>query len=158
MPRGTVGLFTLDRMGGCGGIEDSLRDLVGRKELDGFLLLTDSALETGTAEYRASNVSALEDIAQLREILGRLAVEGRLTRLGVDPGLVAKAQVHFRLTTQKITRGKTTGESAGQSFSLAYFMSVTLYIALLLYGVQVMASVMEEKPSKIVKVLASSLR
>jgi ABC-2 type transport system permease protein len=62
------------------------------------------------------------------------------------------------LLTKKITRGRTTGESAGQSFSLAYFMSVILYIALLLYGVQVMGSVIEEKTSRVVEVLASSLK
>ena len=123
-----------------------------------YLVLTDSVLETGAAEYSASNISSLEDIGMLRETLGRLVENARLPRSGVDPRLVAQTQLQVRLRTQKITHGQATGESAGQSFSLAYFMSLTLYIALILYGVQVMGSVIEEKTSKIVEVLASSLK
>jgi len=140
------------------GVEDSLAREVGLKRIDGFVLLSDSLTETGLAEYRASNVSSLEDIALLRETLGRLAERARLERAGVDPTVVAKAQIRVSLQTRKITRGRTTGESAGQSFSLAYFMMLILYLALLLYGVQVMGSVIEEKASRIIEVLVSSLK
>src|SRR5256886_9601020 len=51
--------------------------------------------------------------------------------------MVARAQIRVSLDTKKITGGRTTEESAGQSFSLAYFMMLILYISLLLYGVQV---------------------
>lgn len=140
------------------GVEDSLAREVGLKRIDGFVLLSDSLTETGVAEYRASNVSSLEDIALLRETLGRLAERVRLERAGVDPTVVANAQIRVSLQTRKITRGRTTGESAGQSFSLAYFMMLILYVALLLYGVQVMGSVIEEKASRIIEVLISSLK
>lgn len=140
------------------GVEDSLAREVGLRRIDGFVLLSDSLTETGLAEYRASNVSSLEDIALLRETLGRLAERARLERAGVDPTVVAKAQIRVSLQTRKITRGRTTGESAGQSFSLAYFMMLILYLALLLYGVQVMGSVIEEKASRIIEVLLSSLK
>ena len=140
------------------GVEDSLAREVGLRRIDGFVLLSDSLTETGLAEYRASNVSSLEDIALLRETLGRLAERARLERAGVDPTVVAKAQIRVSLQTRKITRGRTTGESAGQSFSLAYFMMLILYLALLLYGVQVMGSVIEEKASRIIEVLVSSLK
>src|SRR5205823_9324885 len=49
-------------------------------------------------------------------------------------------------------------ESAAQSFSLAYFMGIILYTAILLYGINVMSSVLEEKTTRIVEVLVSSLR
>src|SRR5207245_4659205 len=60
--------------------------------------------------------------------------------------------------TCKISRGATCGESAAQSFSLAYFMGIILYTAILLYGINVMSSVLEEKTTRIVEVLVSSLR
>ncbi len=143
---------------GAPGLEDSLKDEVGERRIEGFLLVSDSLLEAGTAEYRASNVSSLEDIELMRETLRRLVENARLERAGVDPGVVARAQLRVSLRTNKIARGRTTGESAGQSFALAYFMMVTLYIALLLYGVQVMGSVIDEKTSRIVEVLVSSVR
>ncbi len=154
----TQRFVVLGRIPGRAGVEDSLAREVGLKRIDGFLVVSDSLTETGVAEYRASNVSSLEDVALLRETLGRLAERARLERAGVDPAVVATAQIRVALQTRKITRGRTTGESAGQSFSLAYFMILILYISLLLYGVQVMGSVIEEKTSRIIEVLVSSLR
>ncbi len=139
------------------GVEDSLAREVGAKRIDGFLLVSDSLVDRGIAEYRAANVSSLEAVALLRETLRRSAETARLERAGVDPRVVARARLRVALATHKITRGRTTGESAGQSFSLAYFMMVILYLALLLYGVQVMGSVIEEKTSRIVEVLLSSV-
>src|SRR5438093_667556 len=72
--------------------------------------------------------------------------------------MLGRANIHVSLNNKKITGGRTTEESAGQSFSLAYFMMLILYISLLLYGVQVMGSVIEEKTSRIIEVLVSSLR
>src|SRR5258705_252004 len=80
------------------------------------------------------------------------------TRTWARATMVARAQVRVSLDTKKITGGRTTEESAGQSFSLAYFMMLILYISLLLYGVQVMGSVIEEKTSRVIEVLVSSLR
>src|SRR5439155_1346395 len=146
------------RVRGGPGVEDSLAREVGVKRIDGFLVLSDALTASGHAEYRASNVSSLEDVGLLRETLGRLAERARLERAGVDPAMVARAQIRVSLDTKKITGGRTTEESAGQSFSLAYFMMLILYISLLLYGVQVMGSVIEEKTSRIIEVLVSSLR
>jgi ABC-2 type transport system permease protein len=140
------------------GVEDSLQGEVEARRIEGFLLVSDSLLETGAVEYRGSNVSSLDDIGELRQTLGRLLESARLERAGVDPGVVARAQLRVSLRTNKISHGRATGESAGQSFALAYFMMVTLYIALLLYGVQVMGSVIDEKTSRIVEVLVSSIR
>ena len=57
----------------------------------------------------------------------------------------------------KVSEGRITGESGEASFLLAYVMSFMLYFALLLYGIQVMSSVVEEKTSRIMEVLVSSL-
>jgi ABC-2 type transport system permease protein len=51
-----------------------------------------------------------------------------------------------------------TGESGEASFALAYAIWLLLYIAILLYGIQVLGAVVEEKASRIVEVLVSSLR
>ncbi len=51
-----------------------------------------------------------------------------------------------------------TEESGEASFFLAYAMWFLLYIAILLYGIQVMGSVVEEKTTRVIEVLTSSLR
>ena len=137
---------------------DSLRNAVDRKEIDGFLIISDVAVDSGKAMYRASNVSSPVTIGSLEHIISETVNATRLEREGVNPALVAKARIHVNLDSKKVSGGKETGESAGQSFSLAYFMGIILYMAILLYGINVMSSVLEEKTTKIVEVLVSSLR
>lgn len=155
---GSGRIFRVARVPAGDRVIDSLTQEVGAKRLDGFLILTDAVVETGAAEYRASNVSSFRDIGELQGVLTRLAVAVRLEREGVNPAVVGRAQLRINLETKKISGAKTTGESSAQSFSLAYFMATILYIAIILYGVNVMSSVLEEKTSRIVEVLVSSLR
>jgi len=150
--------FVVTRLPAGPGVVDSLTGVVGTKRLDGFLLVSDAVVDSGKAEYRASNVSSFTTIAQLQTILRSIATAERLERAGVDPSIVARATVHLTLDTKKITGGKTTGENSAQSFSLAYFMGVILYMSILIYGINVMSSVLEEKTTRIVEVLVSSLR
>lgn len=137
---------------------DSLTRLVEAKELNGFLIVSNDLPETGKAEYRASNLS-LQTIEELQRALGRLIVKVRLEGKGVNPAVVDWAQnLRVTLDQKKIARGRTTEESAGQSFALAYVMAILLFMAILLYGVNVMSSVLEEKTTRIIEVLVSSLR
>jgi len=62
--------FVVGRVPGGPGVEDSLAREVGVKRIDGFLVLSDALTASGHAEYRASNVSSLEDVGLLRETLG----------------------------------------------------------------------------------------
>lgn len=143
-------------------VRDSLVPLTGLArdtvhQLDGLLIATEEAVESGKVEYLGDNVGSFGDM----EILGRI-VEGvirteRLQRRGVDPVLVREASGRVNLETSKITEGRETGESGGASFALAYVMSFLLYFSLLIYGIQVMTSVIEEKTNRIMEVLASSL-
>ena len=140
------------------GVLDSLAHEVGAHRLDGFLVVTDATVERGTAEYHAANVSSFRDIDELRAMLAALALNARLERAGVDPGTVSRAQRPIKLETKKISGSKATGESSEQSFWLAYVMSIVLFIVIAVYGVNVMSSVLEEKMTRIVEVLVSSLR
>jgi ABC-2 type transport system permease protein len=140
------------------GVLDSLTRLVETKQINGFLIVSDSLPTDGTAEYRASNLS-LQTIEELQRTLNRLVVKVRLEGKGVNPEVVDWAQrVRVTLDQKKIARGQTTTENAGQSFILAYVMAILLFMAILLYGVNVMSSVLEEKTTRIIEVLVSSLR
>ncbi len=151
-------LFVAVRVPSGSGTIDSLMAAVEMKAIDGFLIVTDAAVDSGKVMYRASNVSSFVTIGTLERVIGEMVNATRLEREGVNPALVAKSRIRVDLDSKKISGGKATGESAAQSFSLAYFMGIILYMAILIYGINVMSSVLEEKTTKIVEVLISSLR
>lgn len=150
--------FGITRIVAAPGVTDSLRDEVVAKRLDGFLLVDDGTLEAGRAEYRGSNASAPGDIELLERSLSRLVFAARLERHGIDPGLVRRSEVRVRLATQKITGRGTTTESGEQALIMAFGTAILLFLSIMIYGIQVMSSVLEEKTTRIVEVLVSSLR
>jgi ABC-2 type transport system permease protein len=139
-------------------VVDSLTAEVEHKRLSGFLILTDAAVDSGKVEYRGSNVSGFGTVGALERVVAEAVHVARLERAGVDPRVVAEARIPIHLATERIAGGTATSETAAQSFSLAYFMGIILYTAILLYGINVMSSVLEEKTTRIVEVLVSSLR
>jgi len=143
-------------------VQDSLVALTGVRKLgtaalDGVLVITDSALGQGMVRYMGINVGSPGDMNSLERSLRSLVIGGRLQRSGVDPSVVLGVMRPVDLRTLKVSEGHLTAESGEASFILAYAMSFILYIALLLYGIQVMNSVVEEKSSRIIEVLISSL-
>ncbi len=156
---GTVAAVRLETaISGLESVADSLAGAVGRKEVDGFLIVTDVTVEDGRAEYRGSNVSAQMDMEVLRRRLREAVLTERLDRVGVNPALVEQARIPIEMRTVNIRGGETTEESGESMFWLAYLMWFILYMAILLYGVQVMGAVVEEKTTRVVEVLVSSLK
>jgi len=139
-------------------VRDSLTTAVQREEIDGFLVLGPATVEAGTAEYRGRNVSSLRDMGVLEAAVRQSVVVERLNRRGIDPALVQEAQARFDLTTLRITKRGATGESGEATFILGYAVGLILYMVILLYGINVMRSVLEEKQTRIIEVLVSSLR
>ena len=146
------------RPGEAARVVDSLTAQVQQKLLDGYVIVTSATVESGIAEYRGRNVSSLRDMALIEGILRQVVVMERLTRNGIDPAVVQEAQMRIDLRTLRITRRGATGETGEATFALAYIVGIVLYMAILLYSVNVMRSVIEEKQTRIIEVLVSSLR
>ncbi|HTM29631.1 MAG TPA: ABC transporter permease [Rhodanobacter sp.] len=133
----------------------------GRKhqadQWNGVLVLTDATLASGKLVYYGGNVGGLEAMGKLQRTLSQALATWRLGKSGIDQQLVKQATAPADLQTVKVEDGKLAGQSGEQSFVLAYAMGFILYMAVLIYGQQTMTSVVEEKNSRIMEVLASSL-
>jgi len=139
-------------------VAESLARVVGETELDGFLVVTAETIRGGVSEYRGANATSQVDMEVLEGVLRETVLAERLRLVGVDPALVAQAQaLGGRLRTVTIRDGEATEQSGGATFALAYLMWFLLYMSILLYGVQVLGAVVEEKTSRVVEVLVSSL-
>ena len=154
--------FTVERIpttaAGEAAAMDRLTERVQAKSLDGFLVVTDATVESGELEYRGRNVSSIRDMALLQSAARQAVMMERLTRRGVDPAVVQESQARIALNTLRISKRGTTGETSEAAFFLAYIIGFVMYMAIFLYSVNVMRSVLEEKQTRIIEVLVSSLR
>ena len=139
-------------------VRDSLTGAVRAERLDGFLTISATTADSGKAEYEGRNVSSIADMGVMESALRQAVVTARLSRHGVDPAVVQAAQSGISLSTLRITKNGATGESGMVTFFLGYGVGIVLYMIILLYGINVMRSVLEEKQTRIIEVLVSSLR
>ena len=143
-------------------VRDSLLPVTGRSRkseggFEGILVISDSTVTSGKANYYGANVASFDDMRELEQTLRPIVIARRLEGMGVDLGQVMQAVKGIDLETGKVSDGKLTGESGAATFALAYAMGLILYISLLIFGNQVMMSIIEEKNNRIVEILASSL-
>ena len=143
-------------------VRDSLLPITGRSRktaggFDGILVISDSTVTGGKAAYYGANVASFDDMRDLEQTLRPMVIAKRLQSLGVDLAQVMKSVQGIDLVTTKVADGKLTGESGAATFALAYAMGFILYFSLLIFGTQVMTSIIEEKNNRIVEILASSL-
>lgn len=124
---------------------------------DGVLVLSDDALASGKLTYYGGNVGAVDAMSKLQHTLSQVFAAARLSQSGIDPALVLRSMTPAQMQTTKVTEGRLTGQSGTESFFIAYFMGFILYLSIMIYGQQTMTSVIEEKTSRIMEVLTSSL-
>ncbi|HWA16506.1 MAG TPA: ABC transporter permease [Gemmatimonadales bacterium] len=141
-------------------VRDTLIAHVDRDQegsLDGILVVTDGGVDSGLIRYYGANVASFKEMNALENAISPVVRVERLIRLGADSALIAAAAVRFNMQTDKVTKGRLTGESGESSFFLAYITALVMYFSLIMYGIQVMGAVLEEKSNRIVEVLISSV-
>jgi ABC-2 type transport system permease protein len=161
IPRYSVTLLSVSS--GLDATRDSVIGLIGHRDAPagapaGLLILSEDGIQTGKVIYLGSDVTSFQSMNALERTLGPLIRDERLERLHADSAMKAAASLRVDLQTSKVTEGRLTGESGETSFLLAYIVDMFMYISLLLYGVQIMGSVIEEKSNKIIEILVSSLK
>jgi ABC-2 type transport system permease protein len=143
---------------GGAAVRDSLIQAVLREELDGVITLPPDLLEGGAVQYRALSVT---DVGLQRRIAGTVSnvVQGRrLATAGIDQRRLAAIMAPVRLEAARLTSEGGTGESAESGMLFSIMVGFALYMLILLYGVQVLQSVQEEKTNRIAEILVSSIK
>ena len=140
---------------------NSLRLVLSRKvlskELSAYLYIPRNILEGGETEYVSLHVSDFEEIRRISETLNGVVVEKRLDRAGLDPQKIAQFIRHVGMKTIKAT-AKGEEEDTGGTFAVSYLLVLILYMTLFFYGAIIMRGVIEEKNSRVVEVVLSSMR
>jgi ABC-2 type transport system permease protein len=126
-------------------------------QLDGFLEVPKGILNGDEATLHTRNTNDFQTIRTMSRALNNAIIARRLSDRGVHIGNLNEVLHGVELTLVKVTK---TGESTetGQSILVQVSIVMILYITLVVYGMITMRSVLEEKTSRIVEILASSIK
>lgn len=95
----------------------------------------------------------------IRDVLEKKLYEFKLAANNIDPNIIRNARQTIHITDIQVE--ETGAEKKGRTEILAYIgfvCGVLIFMFLTIYGAQVMRSVMEEKTSRIVEVIISSVK
>lgn len=133
-----------------------LNKAIDKGELNGYVVITPDSIKNGVVDYYSKNVSDFFGMNAIEDAANSAIVEQRLKQAGLDADRISELSKPIDLKRNKLS---DTGarEDKGQSFVLAYVLMMIIYITTLLYGITVLRGVVEEKQSRIVEVIISSI-
>jgi ABC-2 type transport system permease protein len=92
-------------------------------------------------------------------IVGKKLEDMKLVASGIQANQLASIKTKINLTTTKIEKsGDFETKNNEISMALGFIAGILIYVFIFLYGAQVMRGVIEEKTSRIVEVIISSVR
>ncbi|HVR72645.1 MAG TPA: ABC transporter permease [Vicinamibacteria bacterium] len=135
---------------------DGLRAAVLRGDLDAYVYLPADAVQRSVAEYHGRNVSNMMDIGLVDAAVEEALIGRRLTDEGLAKDAVRSLTRKVDLKTVRLSASGER-EDRGGSFFLSMVLMTMLYTAVAMWGAAVMNGVIEEKTSRVVEIVVSSL-
>ncbi|MDE5646485.1 MAG: ABC transporter permease [Muribaculaceae bacterium] len=131
--------------------------------IDGYLVITADILSKGASERIDLILNTTSNIQFESEVTSQIndAIETeRLLEYNISNLPSILDNVRSDVSLNLIRTDKDDSDSMPTEFSaiLGIIMSMLLYVFLLLYGIQVMQSIVEEKSNRVLEVIVSSIR
>jgi len=136
---------------------DELRAQVEKGRLDAYLVVPKDNGPEASAELHTKNVGDLARTGSIRRAVSDAVISRRLKERGIQLEDVSHVVRGVDVKTIKVTEQGET-EEKGQTFVTSIIIGILLYTTLLVYGALTMRSVLEEKTTRIVEILVSSVR
>ncbi len=124
----------------------------------GYLVLDSATLTKFTARYAGRNASAVGEIQLIETAIQQSLMASRLEGAGIKPERVdSLTKIRVDLASVRLDeRGR--GDSGIVSFIFGAIVAFMLYMMIMLYGQNVMRSVLEEKMTRVAEVIMASVK
>jgi len=146
-----------------------LNQQVEAKEIHGYIEIPQDVFERLQVNYYAKNITNFEEQSAFRRIISQVVINKRLADKGYAAHEVRDLMRRISLKEYAVTTKTDKGGDAATSevesqattmvkLGLTYILTFSLYLFTLLYGSMIMRSVLEEKTTRIVEVIISSVK
>jgi ABC-2 type transport system permease protein len=136
---------------------EKLVDQVSQKQIDGYLWLTQDANGQTTAIYAGRSTGDFSTASRLSGALDKAILEQQLTNRGLSSDTVTALTKGVKIKTRQVRDGREVDSSTLGSFFAAYVMAFLLTFTVMMYGMNVGRSVIQEKTSRIFEVMLSTV-
>jgi len=138
--------------------EKEALDSVLSKFIDGYVVIPSAVVDSGKVRYFSESLSNIKIYTSLRRILNQLVIEQRMLDEDIDITLVGKLSKKIEFETYEIDElGKTSEGDELSSFLVPYLFLMILFMTVFMSGQLLLRSVMEERTSRTIEILLSSI-
>ncbi|MEY4650456.1 MAG: hypothetical protein RJA06_529, partial [Bacteroidota bacterium] len=134
-----------------------------RDDIDGLLYVPESVnsdpeFSLKNAKLYTETTAPLGMASELEGLLERFAYEGKLRHFGVDPALVTQAKSDAVIEAFELREEGSEASGTEIKTGIGFVSGILIYMFTFLYAAQIMRGVIEEKTSRIVEVLVTSVK
>jgi ABC-2 type transport system permease protein len=136
---------------------EALQKKVEERAIDGYLVVPEDYLLAEEFEYYARTLSNISAFAALESVLNRALFSLKGESLNLSPEDKGFLRARASLKGFRVEKGKAKEEGALAGFFAVLIVFMMLYMLILIYGSFIMRAVLEEKSTRVVEILASSV-
>ncbi|MBS1529527.1 MAG: ABC transporter permease [Bacteroidetes bacterium] len=123
---------------------------------DMVLVIPKNKKDSAELFSKKKNTLALSD--DIRQQMNNIASGDSLVKIGIDTARLHSVKSNIGVKTTEITAAGEKSAGIGAAYVLAFAGAIIIYMSIFIYGAQVMRGVIEEKTSRIIEVIVSSVK
>jgi len=135
----------------------ALLDEIRDDKIDGFITIPPDAVGAGRTLYQGDNATNQAVVITIYRAVTGAVVALRAADAGVSASQIATVTAPVDVAAE-FTTGKAKGASGMAVFFVGYGLMLILYMAIVLYAMNVMRSVVQEKTSRVVELMVAAAK
>lgn len=140
-------------------LREQIENLKDQEENTNLLIIPQDFYKTRTVELLSSGKPNITTQTEVKNHLKEVLRNAEYKRLGLNGENIRKIDDSVHIAAKEIADNGDAKESHTEiAMGIAMALSVLVYLSLFLYGAQVMRGIIEEKTSRIVEVIISSVK
>ncbi len=130
-----------------------------RNEKDNFLLYIPADYDkTGNVEIVAEKKPGIAVVNDIETQMENILQNRKLLAAGIDTSVLKSSKSTVSINAKQLTDEGEKDASIGATYIVGFLGAFLIYLALFIYGAQVMRGVIEEKTNRIIEVIVSSVK
>ena len=140
-----------------GNYEQAKKELL-QSESDFLLYIPADYEAKKNIEIVSEKKPGLNILGDIEDQMESILQDKRLILAGIDTAIINQAKPKLTINARQITEEGEKDASVGASFVVGFVAAFLIYMSLFIYGTQVMRGVIEEKTTRIIEVIVSSVK
>jgi len=133
-------------------------DSILSKKIEGFIVIPENILGSEEIRYFSKSLSDIKIYSNLRRLLNQVVIEQRMIEQKINVSIVSQLSKTIKFNTYEINDFGEASESDGlSSFIIPYLFLMILFMTVFMSGQLLLRSVMEERTSRTIEILLSSV-